>query len=93
MAPSGELAAFCICGFEEGQPEVGYADPIGVREGYKGRGLGAAVVTAGLNALQARGAKVAQLGTSSQNLAMQRLAERLGFALISETFWFSKNVE
>jgi len=92
-APSGELAAFCICGFEEGQPEVGFTDPIGVREGYKGHGLGAAVVTAGLSALQARGAKVAQLGTSSQNPAMQRLAEHLGFELVSETFWFSRSVE
>jgi len=54
--------------------------------------MGRAIVTAGLIALQARGAKVAQLGTSSQNFAMQRLAESLGFELVSETFWFSKTV-
>lgn len=93
VAPNGELAAFCICGFEEDDPEVGYTDPIGVREGRKGSGLGKAIVTAGLKAIQARGAKVAQLGTSSQNLAMQRLAESLGFELVSETFWFSKPVD
>ena len=91
VSPSGELTAFCICGFEENG--IGFTDPIGVREGYKGSGLGKAIVTAGLKALQARGAKVAQFGTSSQNLAMQRLAERLGFELVSETFWFSKAVE
>lgn len=92
VAPNGELAAFCICGFEEDDPEVGYTDPIGVREGYKGQGLGRAIVTAGLRAIQARGAKFAGLGTSSQNLAMQRLAESLGFELVSETLWFSKTV-
>jgi ribosomal protein S18 acetylase RimI-like enzyme len=93
VAPNGELAAFCICGFMEDDPEVGFTDPIGTREGYKGLGLGRAIVTAGLKAIQARGAKFAELGTSSKNLPMQRLAESLGFELVSETLWFSKRVD
>jgi hypothetical protein len=44
-------------------------------------------------AIQARGAKFAELGTSSKNLPMQRLAVSLGFELVSETLWFSKRVD
>ncbi len=31
VTPNNELAAFCICSFEENNPEAGYTDPIGVR--------------------------------------------------------------
>ena len=36
-------------------------------------------MTAGLQLLRAAGALSAELGTSSENTAMQRLAEKLGF--------------
>jgi hypothetical protein len=36
--------------------------------------------------------KVQLVTTSSENVAMQRLAESLGFALVSEKLWFSKSV-
>ena len=91
-APDGELCALCICGFEEPGSLVGYTDPIGVHAAYQGRGLGKAVVSAGLRLLRQRGAKRAELGTSSENLPMQRLAESLGFAVVSESVWFSKEV-
>jgi len=93
VAPDGELAAFCICGFEEDQDHVGYTDPIGTHPRYQRLGLGKAIVTAGLRALKTRGAKVAEVGTSSENIAMQRLAETLGFVLVSESVWFSKKTE
>ena len=92
-APDGELCALCICGFEEPGSPVGYTDPIGVHAAYQGRGLGKAVVSAGLRLLRQRGAKRAELGTSSENLPMQRLAESLGFAVVSESVWFSKEVD
>jgi len=93
VAPSGELAAFCICGFEGDSREVGYTDPVGTHPQYQHLGLARALVSAGLRELQRRGAKKAGLGTSSQNRAMQRLAESLGFVLESERVWFSKTVE
>ncbi len=93
IAPSGDLAAFCICGFEGDSREVGYTDPIGTHPQYQHMGLARALVSAGLRELQRRGAKKAGLGTSSQNRAMQRLAESLGFVLESERVWFSKTVE
>ena len=92
VAPNGELAAFCVCGFEDSSREVGYTDPVGTHARYKRRGLGKAMVTTGLHALKDRGARTAELGTSSENVAMQRLAEALGFIIVSESLWFSRTV-
>lgn len=92
VAPGGELAAFCICGFEEGKPETGYTDPVGTHPRWQGMGLGRAILTAGLGMLKERGAHRAELGTSSGNLAMQGLAESLGFQLVEEKVWFERDV-
>jgi ribosomal protein S18 acetylase RimI-like enzyme len=92
IAPDGELSAFCSCGLEEGEQRVGYTDPIGTHPRYRRLGLGKAIVTAGLHALKDRGANKVVLGTSSENIAMQRLAEALGFVLVSESMWFTKKV-
>lgn len=90
VSPDGELEAFCICWMES--PEVGWTDPLGVRPIWQGRGLGRAILAAGLAALRDRGAWEARLGTSSGNLPMQRLAESLGFRLASENLWYSRPV-
>lgn len=92
IAPNGEFAAFCICGFEEGQCHVGYVDPIGTSSQYQKQGLAKAIVTTGLHALRQRSAKIVKTGTSSDNLAMQRLAGALGFVVVSEKLWFSKRI-
>jgi ribosomal protein S18 acetylase RimI-like enzyme len=92
VAPNGELSAFCICGFDDEKEHVGYTDPIGTHPRYQKLGLGKAIVTASLHALKNRGAKVVELGTSSENIAMQRLAETLGFVIASERLWFLKKV-
>lgn len=90
VAPDGSLAAFCICGLEE--PTIGYADPIGTHPNYQRLGLARALVSAGMRMLQERGATAARTGTSSENLPMQKLAERLGFTCVAENIWFSKDV-
>jgi ribosomal protein S18 acetylase RimI-like enzyme len=92
IAPNGDFAAFCICGFEQGQELVGYVDPIGTSSYYQKQGLAKAIVTTGLQALGRRGAKIVKTGTSSDNNSMQRLASALGFIVISEKLWFSKRV-
>jgi len=92
VAPDGQLAAFCICGFEDQEKSIGYTDPIGTHPHYQRQGLGKAIVTAGMLALKSRGAKQVKLGTSSENIAMRRLAESLGFRVVSESIWFSRQI-
>ncbi len=95
---NGQPVAFCICSIAEEENERantrnGYTDPIGVDPRYQRQGFGKAVLAAGLNALKSRRLECAKLGTSSENISMQRLAETLGFRVVSEHVWFSKEVE
>jgi mycothiol synthase len=96
-ASNGDPLAFCVgtIAAEENQRDGsknGYTDPIGVDPRYQGQGFGRAVLLAGLQALRSRGMESARLGTSSENISMQRLAEALGFRVVSENIWFSKTV-
>ncbi|MFZ0548467.1 MAG: GNAT family N-acetyltransferase [Candidatus Promineifilaceae bacterium] len=94
VSPEGDLVAFCICGFEDEDDtkRVGFTDPIGTHPAYQRRGLGKAIVMAGLKRLRNRGVSIVELGTSSTNLPMQRLAESMDFSCVSEKLWFSKEV-
>jgi ribosomal protein S18 acetylase RimI-like enzyme len=86
------LTAFCVCGFDDPENQIGYTDPIGTHPSYQRIGLGKALVSAGLIALKNAGANTARLGTSSDNIAMQKLASGLGFICVSEKVWLSKAV-
>lgn len=96
-ASGGEPVAFCVCSIAEEENardgrKSGYTDPVGVDPQYQGQGFGKAILSAGLQALKNRGMECAKLGTSSENISMQRLAEAVGFQVVSEKIWFSKIV-
>jgi len=92
VSSGSELAGFCVCGLDEADPTIGSTDPIGVRPPFQRIGLAKALLSHGLRLLKERGALSAELGTSSENLPMQKLAFSLGFRLISERCWFSKEI-
>lgn len=97
-ASNGEPVAFCICSIAEEEnkrdgTKNGYTDPIGVDPRFQRQGLSKAILSAGLHALQNRQLECAKLGTSSENISMQRLADALGFRVVSEQIWFSKEVD
>jgi mycothiol synthase len=92
VTPNDELSAFCVCGFDDPDKKIGYTDPIGTHPSYQRIGLGRALVSAGLIALKNVGANTVRLGTSSENIAMQKLASELGFICVSEKLWFSKTI-
>ena len=71
---------------------IGYSDPIGVHPDHQRKGFGTAIVSAGILKLAELGASRVELGTSSESIAMQKLAEKLDFQLVSEKLWFSKKV-
>jgi ribosomal protein S18 acetylase RimI-like enzyme len=98
VAPNSDLAAFCVCQvFPDDAPRAGgqkegWTDPVGTHPEHQRRGLAKALILTGMRRLHARGMDTALLGASSQNLPMQRLAESLGFRVVSNTLWFSKKV-
>ncbi len=92
VAPNNELAAFCVCGFDDPDKKIGYTDPIGTHPSYQRIGLAKALISAGLTILKNSGANTVRLGTSSENIAMQKVANELGFICVSEKLWFSKEI-
>lgn len=97
VAPDGRLAAYCMVSISKeenartGRNE-GYTDPVATHPDFQRRGLARALLLTGLRALQQRGIDTACLGTSSENVAMQRTAQAAGFRVQSTTLWFSKPV-
>jgi mycothiol synthase len=97
VAPDGRLAAYCMClisqeeNAQTGQNE-GYTDPVAAHPDFQRRGLAKALLLTGLHELKQRGMDTACLGTSSENVAMQRTAEAVGFRVQSTVLWFSKPV-
>lgn len=81
VAPDGVLAAFCACERDPDDPErAAWIEALGTRRGYRGLGLGRAVLLAGLAALQGAGAQVARLTVDAESpTGATRLYESAGF--------------
>jgi mycothiol synthase len=93
VAPDGSLAAFCLCiagPLDTRHPAHtdGWIDLIGTRLAYRRRGLGRAILLAGLQQLKRFGADRALLGTASWNVAAQHLFATADFRLLHEIRWF-----
>ncbi|MBN1810331.1 MAG: GNAT family N-acetyltransferase, partial [Anaerolineae bacterium] len=95
VAPDGRLAAYCMCSISQeenrrsGRNE-GYTDPVATHPDFQQQGLARALLLTGLHKLKQRGMDTASLGTSSENVAMQRAAQAVGFRVQSTTLWFAK---
>lgn len=97
VGPDGALVAFCTCSFSIEEHERlgrrdGWVDLVGTRPELRGKGLGRAVLLAGLRQLQALGVTRALLGTQSTNNA-QRLYASVGFQTIHKLRWYSKALD
>ncbi len=97
VALDGRLAATCMCSISHeenvrtGRKE-GYTDPIATHPDFQRQGLAKALLLTGFHKLKQRGIETAVLGTSSENIAMQRTAQAVGFRVQSTKLWFSKSV-
>lgn len=97
IAPDGRFAATCFCAISTAENarsgrNEGYTDPIATHPDFRRRGLARALLFTGLQLLQERGMDTAVLGTSSENIAMQKTAVAAGFQIASTTVWFAKMV-
>ena len=96
-APDGTLAAFCYCtipgeanelsGRSEGEIAI-----IGTDPAYQKRGLGRAMLLAGLQRLKDFGVKTATLGTGSENSSAHTLYFSAGFEISHRSLWYSKSI-
>jgi mycothiol synthase len=91
VAPDGSIAANCICSVNP-QEKIGFTDPISAHPRFQGIGLVRGLLLTGMRLLKERGMAYARLGTSGNNLRMQRSAEAVGFTVEFKTIWFSKEV-
>jgi len=91
IAPDGKIAANCICSVNQ-QEKTGKTDPISTHPHYQRMGLARALLLTALYLLKERGMLSAHLGTSGNNIAMQKTAESVGFTIEYKTLWFSKEV-
>jgi mycothiol synthase len=91
IAPDGSIAANCICSVNL-QEKIGFTDPVAAHPRFQGIGLVRALLLTGLKLLKERGMTRARLGTSGDNIRMQRSAESVGFTIEYKTIWFKKDV-
>jgi hypothetical protein len=91
IAPDGSIAANCICSVNE-QEKIGFTDPVCAHPRFQGMGLVRALLLTGSQLLKERGMTYARLGTSGDNIRMQRSAESVGFKVEYKKIWFSKEV-
>lgn len=98
VAPDGTLAAFCYCHINHYENarhnrQDGWINVLGTRRGYRQRGLGRAMLLAGLGQLQAEGMTRALLAVDSLNPSgALRLYESLGFARTRTMLAYAKEL-
>ncbi|CAG0983917.1 hypothetical protein ANRL4_02047 [Anaerolineae bacterium] len=95
VAPDGRLAAYCMCYISPEENALsgsldGHTDPIATHPDFQCRGLAGALLLAGMKLLRARGMETAKLGTSLDNIAMQRAAVRVGFEATYRTVSYAR---
>ena len=91
IAPDETIAAYCSCSVNE-QTKIGFTDPVATHPNYQRMGLARALLLTGMRLLMEHGMASAHLGTSGNNIAMQKTAESVGFKVEYQTIWFSKEV-
>lgn len=86
----GGAVGFAFCLLERAAGEVeGWVHDLGVAPAERGRGLGRALLWAGVRAMRQRGAARVLLGVDAANTRARRLYERTGFQL-TETFGYHR---
>ncbi len=98
VSPDGNLVGYVLCQISEQENvqrgrKVGYTDPVAVHPAFQRRGLARSLLLTGLRLLQGRGMDWAELGTGSENTAMQKAAESVGFVLRNKTLFFMHPLE
>ena len=97
IASTGDFAGYCTGQINAAENArtgqlMGYTDPVAVHPNFQGRGLAKALLLSSCRLLKQRGMTITALGTSSENIAMQRAAEAAGYRVQSSKVWLAKSV-
>ena len=71
---------------------IGWISMTGVHPDYRGRGLGTAVVLAGLEYLKASNVHKIELEVDSENMPARQLYDKLGFQKVQNRLWYEKRL-
>jgi|TARA_B110000263_G_scaffold223681_1_gene213573 mycothiol synthase len=77
---------------DDSNETAGMIEMTGVLPSQRGRGVGSAVIAAGLRHLRERGASVIELEVDGENLSARRIYKDLGFKKMGEQDWYEKNM-
>lgn len=72
---------------------TGWVSMTGVSAAYRGRGLGEAVVLAGMQYLRSRDVEAIELEVDYDNTPARELYLKLGFETVSQTLWYEKRLK
>jgi mycothiol synthase len=98
VAPDGTFVAFCLCYIlpeenERNERKDGWIGSLGTRRGFRRRGLGRAMLLAGMQRLKAVGMETAKLGVDAQNPNQaSKLYESVGFRKLYTNVVYVKNL-
>ncbi len=87
VADQDGAVGYITCHLRDGVGEIGL---VGVAEAAQGRGLGRALVLAGLDWFARQGVERVTVVTQGRNLPAQRLYQRCGFATCSVEIWYHR---
>ena len=89
-SPTGELAAFCVCWFNE-KLSAGQVEPLGVHKEYRQLGLGKVALSHGLSRLRSMGAKDIFVETDNYRNEAFNLYQSQGFEVIQDVLVYRKD--
>ena len=89
MAPSGQVAAYCIIWTDE-LTRVGHFEPVGTHSDFQRKGLGKSLLFEGLRRLKAEGMTGADVCTNYDNPAAIPLYQSVGFQLDKRLLTYKK---
>jgi mycothiol synthase len=98
VAPDGTFAAFCLCSIDDEHNKrnnisEGWIDVLGTRRGHRNKGLGRAILLAGLQKIKENGIDDAMLGVDADNpTGALGLYESAGFSKYKSAIAFRKEL-
>jgi mycothiol synthase len=91
LTPDGRVAAFCIV-WPDPMSRIGQIEPVGTHPDFQHKGLGKAVMSAGMRYLHSLGMHSARICVLADNFPALKLYESLGFRTVNRLWLHQKDL-